>query len=318
MLGLHILISIVGCFILWVSSNLIIAGTEKLSKTIRTSSFSISLIILGFLTSITEISVGINSVTQNSPGIFVGNLIGGSFVILVFIIPLLALVNKKITFTHHLRSWHLALFIILLVAPIFIIYDGTVSTYEAVALIVMYCVFVYLIETENPTKTQAHAQPHEPIKRPVFYISIFKIVIAAIMVFLVSKLLINEITYFAELVSVSPFVISLLLLSIGTNLPELSIAINSIREKKTEIAFGDYVGSAAANTFLFGVFALIHGPFTIATKSFIPISIIIILGYIGFFMFARSKHELNRKEGAILIAMFFLFIILQSIAAIAF
>jgi len=47
-----------------------------------------------------------------------------------------------------------------------------------------------------------------------------------------------------------------LFLSVGTNLLELSITITSIWKKHKEVAFGDYLGSAAANTFLFGVLTL--------------------------------------------------------------
>nr|MDQ3014986.1 hypothetical protein [bacterium] len=103
MISVHILMLVLSAAILWLSSGLIISGVERLSKDAKVSRFAISFLLLGMLTSIPEISIGINSIIEGTPEIFVGNLVGASFVILVFIIPLLATFNKGIRLNQHLQ-----------------------------------------------------------------------------------------------------------------------------------------------------------------------------------------------------------------------
>lgn len=298
----------IGCVVLWKASGLVIRGVEAFSKNLRVSSFATSFLILGILTSLTEISVGLNSVLEKKPEIFVGNLIGGSFVILLLIIPFLAVFNKGIFLKDHLDPKRLMFFLVLIVSPSFLILDGMVSRYDAWLLILLYGLFFYLFQQGE--RILENVTPKKLDNKTVAQ-TLAKIVGGAVLIYIASRLLVESTIYFADLAKIPPFLVSLLILSVGTNLPELVIAANSILRKRTDVAFGDYVGSAAANPLLFGIFTLLHGPFTVATGGFDLTFLIIILGYILFFMFARSKQHLSRSEGLVLILVYLGFILVQ-------
>ena len=63
-------------FVLWLGAGLIISAVEKASRILKISTFALSFFVLGILTSLPEIAVGVNSVVSNDPEIFVGNLLG--------------------------------------------------------------------------------------------------------------------------------------------------------------------------------------------------------------------------------------------------
>ena len=90
------------------------------------------------------------------------------------------------------------------------------------------------------------------------------------------------------------------------------IAARSIKSNHKSIAFGDYVGSAATNSLLFGVLILIYGPFEIATGVFNATLFILLLGYILFFSFAHSKKHLSLIQGVVLILVYVLFLMIQT------
>jgi len=137
------------------------------------------------------------------------------------------------------------------------------------------------------------------------------VVLASIIIFITSKFIVNETIYFASFFHISEFIISLLILSIGTNLPELSLAIKSIFLGKKEVALGDYLGSAAANTLLFGVFTLLNGKRVNVSVYSFRILLLTLLGLGVFYLFSRSKNEISKKEGKILLLIYLLFVTSQ-------
>jgi len=138
-----------------------------------------------------------------------------------------------------------------------------------------------------------------------------KIFLGGTIIFLSSKILVDKTIYFANIFNFSSFLISLLLLAVGTNLPELSIAIESILKKHKEVAFGDYLGSAAANTFLFGFLTLINGSFTVKNSHFFLTFVFFLFGLSLFYLFSRSKKDISRQEGIALFLVYWLFLVIE-------
>src|SRR3989344_1258867 len=113
-----------GLAMIWIASGLVVRGIARFSQDTQISTFATSFLLLGILTSLTEISVGLNAVLDKKPSIFVGDLIGGSFFILMLIIPLLAIFRGGITLKHKLDLKRLVFFLVLIAAPSFVTLDG--------------------------------------------------------------------------------------------------------------------------------------------------------------------------------------------------
>ena len=91
MLEIFIIIAIylIAFVILWYATGLIFDGTRQLTQLTKLSSFATSFFILGMLTSIPELSVGLNAVADKQPSIFVGDLLGATLTLFGLVIPLL-------------------------------------------------------------------------------------------------------------------------------------------------------------------------------------------------------------------------------------
>lgn len=138
--GLIYLFSFIG---VWIGSELAINATEKISKISGISQFIISFLLIGILSSTSELSVGMNALIKNDPGIFVGNLVGASIVIFLFIIPLLAIGGKKIKINKEFRGFHLPAILFVIALPSFFILDGKIRKFDS--LIILFFFFVLLI-----------------------------------------------------------------------------------------------------------------------------------------------------------------------------
>ena len=307
----HAIIYLVSFVGIWIGAGLAIRSVEHLSKSLRISSFVLSFLILGFFTSVSELSVGINSVIANDPEIYVGNLIGASLVIFLLIVPLLAIGANGLKINSGFQGFNLLFSMLVIAAPVVLSMDGVVDRFDSLICLLSYCLLVFIIQMrkgmlENIDKLKK-AQTVRLLR------DFAKIIIGLIVIFVASKVVVNETLYFSNALDISPFIISLLLIAVGTNIPELSITVRSLFMKKNQIAFGDYVGSATFNTFLFGFLTLIYGKPVHLTNSYFVSLLFLISGLLIFYYFAKKDHVITRMEGLLLIFIYISFLFMEII-----
>lgn len=295
---------------IWFGAGLIVESVENLSHKLNISSFAASFFVLGFLTSLPEALVGINAIIDQDPEIFVGNLIGGSLVLFIFVIPILAIFGNGIKLTHQLDGKRLLLSLFVVCVPAFLVVDRQITVVEGLLLILLYFALFYSIEKRKGL-FEAIKDRLIDGKRTHAMKDVSSIVFGAIILFFSSKIVVDKTILFSDIFNISPFLIGLLVLSLGTNLPELSLAVRSVALGKKEVAFGDYIGSAAANTFIFGFLTILNQGVNIATNNFLKTLIFMLLGLGLFLYFSRSKNDISRNEGLLLLFVYFAFVLFE-------
>lgn len=301
----HIVTYIASFIGIWVGAGLAIRSVEKLSHKLRLSSFIVSFLVLGFFTSISELSVGVNAALQNEPGIFVGNLIGASIVLFLMVIPLLAIVGHDIVINKEVRGHNLILPLLVVATPVLLSLDGSVSRTDAVIAVFLYVVSALVIQ--NRRGFVKNVATLAKFKKFSVGTELAKIATGALLIFASSRMVVLQTEYFAHLLGLSEFFISLMIIGIGTNLPEMSLIVRSLFMKSNQVAFGDYLGSASFNSFLYGLLALWYGkPITLNNSYSVSLAFLIV-GLILFFIFAKSKHTISKKEAFILLGLYISF-----------
>lgn len=307
---LHFFIAHIAMTAIWLSAGALIHAVKSIATLFRKTGFIVSFILLGILTSLSEISVALNSSIANVPQISAGNLIGASFVLLLFIIPLLAIFGNGIHLRKMLTAGNLILALFVITLPAIVVLDGVISWNEGILLIVAYGVLITSILREN--KNGVILSSSSKKKSPIL-LDVVKVIVGAVVIFFAGKILVDEVIYFAEVLSVPISLIALIALSLGTNIPELTIAIRAILEKENDIAFGDYIGSAAANSLIFGLVAIFGKGFHIEPSLFLGTAILSMCGFTLLYIFARSRSTVSRKEGFLLISFYGAFLLIQAI-----
>ena len=296
---------------IWFGAGLIVSSVEDLSKKLNISSFAVSFFVLGILTSIPEASVGINSIIDGNPEIFVGNLIGASLVLFLLVIPLLAFFGNGIRLAHQLDGKSLLVSLAVVASPVYFILDKKVTPYEGSFLIFLYIILFYLIEKKKGLLEKIREVTS--VRKTHILEDIMKIIAGSAIVFYASSMIVDKTIYFSDVFNISSYLISLLVLSIGTNMPELSLAVRAITLGKKDIALGDYVGSAAANTLFFGLLSILNRSEVNVSNHYIETFVFTILGLGLFYYFTRSKNDISRREGVILLFVYFMFVLIEII-----
>lgn len=303
---LHLLTYILSFCAIWIGSGLAVKSVERVSQSLRLSSFVVSFVVLGLFTSVSEFSVGLNSVMQHDPEIFVGNLIGASIVLFMLLIPLLAVIGKPIRVTPEFQGFNLPASLMVVALPVLLALDGRVGKTDSVLSMVLYALL--LLNIQNKRGLIERLQGMSKRSGNALSRELFKIVFGVATIFIASRFVVQHTLYFAQYFHVTPFLISLLVIAIGTNIPELSLVLRSIFMRNNQVAFGDYVGSAAFNTFLLGFLTQLNGEPVLLTNSYIVSLLFLIIGLVLFYVFARSKNTISRAEGLVLLSLYGLFL----------
>jgi len=304
-------------FVLWFGAGLILSAVEKVSKTLKISAFTLSFFVLGLLTSIPELAVGVTSVVENDPQIFVGNLLGGVVVIFLLIIPVLAILGNGISLIHNMDHKGLLSAMVVCVAPALLVADKRVGVFEAILMLLLYASTLYIIQRKQNLVEKIESIQYSLKNNGRTHIqNVLKILAGLVIVFFGSEYIVRETLSFSNMLKVSPFLISIVVLSLGTNLPEFFLAVRSIKQRKKDVAFGDYIGSASANTLLFGFLVLLNGGNVTLSNNFFQSLMFVLIALICFYFFARSKNTVSRNEGIVLVFIYICFLGLEALAAL--
>jgi cation:H+ antiporter len=294
-------------FLIGKGADLVVSSVVKLAHRLKISAFSLSFFVLGILTSLPEITVGFNSVMRGTPEVFVGNLLGATLTIFIFVIPLLAILGNGLSLKHELDERHLLMVLFVIILPVIFLLDSHLEWWDAVLLIGGYGFLFFFLERRysllNSEKTV--------LANGLYFQDWLKVAIGAGMVMVSSYWLVEKTVEFAHLFGVSPFIISFAVVGLGTNLPEIALVLRTVLSRQKEVAFGDFLGSAVANSVIMGALAIFNRGGVVIPVNFPVESLFIFAGVGWFYVFYRSGRMISRWEGAVLLGFYALFLSTQ-------
>jgi len=272
---------IVGLVILCIGGYAIVSGGVALAKKLRISSMIIGLTVVAYGTSTPELAASILAALNSHTDLILGNIIGSNIANVGMVIGISAifipLAISKIT----VSKW-IPIMIGVSLLIIGMSYDGEISQIDGIILISALIAFtLYTIKTVKKQKIEENLTiENEPVEGELFLSrykiesfpqSLFLIIIGIILLFLGGHFTVNGAVSIAESLGISQLIIGVVIVAIGTSLPELITSVIAIAKKQTDIGVGNIVGSNIYNILLIlGVSSTIIG---------IPVSIDVFYNY---------------------------------------
>ena len=286
---------IVGLIILCIGGYAIVSGGVSLAKKIRISSMVIGLTVVAYGTSTPELAAAILAAFNSHTELILGNIIGSNISNVGMVIGISAIFTPLLISKFTVQRW-IPIMIGVSLLVVGMSYDGEISQIDGVILIAGLIGFtIYTIKTvkrqtlqENGSIENEHLEGELFLSKyriETFPKAITLIVIGAILLFLGGHFTIDGAVSIAESLGLSHLVIGVVIVAIGTSLPELITSIIAIAKKQTDIGVGNIVGSNIYNILLIlGVSSTIIGiPVSIEVFSnyYIMIAFSLVL-FIGF------------------------------------
>ena len=310
-------------FVLIKSAEWIIVALRRIAKKSKVGVFAISAIILAVGTSLPELFVGITSAFEGFPNISLGIVLGSNIVNIALITGVVALISGKINVHGDYLKRDVFMALVAGLLPLALIADGILGRVDGLVLL-----FVYASYTASFFKEKFAEITNEHNQESFFYRFLRemnhidfditkeygKLFLSVALMLLSSQMIIGASEKIAVSIGIPIFIVGLIILAIGTSLPELVFSLRSIKNGEPKMFFGNLLGSTIANsTLIIGLTAIIS-PITVTSfqdyrNAIIAFTVI----FVSFWLFIRSKHRLDRLEGLILILMYLIFLLFEFI-----
>lgn len=306
--GLLVILGIAG---LWYGTRLTIGGAISAAGRLGMSEFVVGVAILSVGSDIPELAIAISASVQNltgvdSSGVVVGTALGSGLGQVGFVLGLVGLfgyltVPRRIVFQH--GSVMLGSLVLLAMAGM----DGIISRTEGASLATVYLIyFVYLLTDKSSRGEVEQDGKLFSTTRIAVYL------VAGIgLVALSSELTVRAVVALAASMNVNQSLVSIVIIGLGSSLPELSISLAAVLKDKPQLSVGNIIGSNIFDTLVpIGIAG------AISTLNFdrvhlqIDIPVLFVLSSLVLFFFIRVRG-LQKPEASVILGSYLAYLLFK-------
>ena len=257
---LHIGSVLAGLILLCIGGYAIVSGGVSLAKKLRISSMIIGLTVVAYGTSTPELAASLLAAFNSHTELILGNIIGSNISNVGMVIGISAIFAPLLISKITVSRW-IPIMIGVSLLVVAMSYDGEISQVDGLILIAALIGFTaYTIKTVKKQKIQQNETVENDELEGEYFLSKYKIetypqsigliVAGVILLFIGGHLTVDGAVNIAETLGLSQLVIGVVIVAIGTSLPELITSIIAIAKKQTDIGVGNIVGSNIYNILL--------------------------------------------------------------------
>ncbi|MCD6115067.1 sodium:calcium antiporter [bacterium] len=311
----YIAIFLLSCIVLvWAGGKTVIA-LSRISRILKWKEFTVASLLMAIGSSLPEFFVGVVSGINQKPQLSFGNVLGSNIVALTLVIFIAALFLKTIKINREAIKKSVSLAVIYIVLPFLLILDGRLLRIDGVILIVSFIFYLrhFFLQQQKFKKPfdRFEKAPQEKLK--IFFKELGFFLFSLVLFLLSAEGIIFSAGEICSAAHISLAIMGILGIALGTSLPEIIFTIRSIKMGHKEMVLGDALGSVMVNTGLVLGTTVLISPFEIKhTGLYLNSLIFSFLVAVLFWIFARTKNEINRKEGFILFFVYSLFVIIEA------
>lgn len=314
---LNIVFVLVGLALLFFGGEGLVRGSVNLASKLGLSALLVSLVIVGFGTSVPELLVCLKAAFSGVPDMAVGNVIGSNIANTFMILGISAVIFPLACGKKTILRDSAAVIIASFVLTGFILMNtlSFVSGLSMLCVLVAYLVYSYKTEkiVKEPEKSEVKELKDRVIedtgeKTDSILKSLGILFISILMLGGGADLLVRGASEIARSFGVSEVVIGLSLVAIGTSLPELATAIVASIKKHGDVIIGNVLGSNLFNILgILGTTAMVS-PLPVSERV-ISIDVWILLASaLILFPVILTGHKISRAEGAAFLLCYTLYI----------
>ena len=308
-------------FVLIKSADLVIVAIRRISRDTSRKSFIISALILAVGTSFPELSVSVTSSLEKTPSLILGVVIGSNIANIALIGGLSALIAGRINVHGNYLKKDVGIALIAGVLPLLLIVDKVLSRVDGIILISVY--FAYAASFFRHRFIQISQEQREEsfiyrFLRKFNHVSsdmkkeLGKLFLGIALLLLSADAIVKLSLALAHAANIPIFLIGLIILAVGTSLPEFAFSVRSVEKHEPSMFFGNLLGSTIANsTLIIGVAAVIYPIEVLAVSQYTKAVLAFIVVFLTFWLFIRTKHRLERWEASILVLLYLAFLVVE-------
>ncbi len=281
-------------------------SASKLAKAFHFSEFLVSSLIVAVISTFPETAISFIAAFQGIPELGLGTLLGSNVADLTIVFAVVVLFSAKGLKVKSMILKRHFLYMLLLLLPVALGWDGYISRVEG-GFLILGCLLLFFLmykDGHHKVKKVKHAHLH-PFRN-------FLILVISLAVLLTSAYYTVKFgVLFAKEIQIPAFIIGVLVVSLGTCLPELFFSYKAVRNKHYTLALGDIFGTVIIDaTLIIGILSLIH-PLYFDAMIMYTAGVFMFVAGLLVTSFILYKHAITKIEAVILLLFYLTFIIVQ-------
>jgi len=248
--------------LMW-SADRFIDGSAAIANNFGVPKLLIGLTVVAFGTSAPEIVVSISASLRGAGEIAIGNAIGSNLANIGMVLGITTLL-APLTFKQSTLQQEVPIMLAVMGIAGWFLYNGEMSRIEGILLVSL---MIPLLAWFIYNKKQ-HPEDEDEIANMAIFSAATWFVIGLALLITSAEILVWGATTVAESFGISPLVIGLTVVAIGTSLPELAASVMSALKGHYDIAIGNVIGSNIFNLLLVAGIPAIIQPLTMTQDVF--------------------------------------------------
>jgi len=303
----NLFIFIVAMFMVIYGAILATRYSTKLADNFKLSKYIIGFIVVAFISILPEGLISINSAINGVPSIGLGTLLGSNVADLTLIFAILTFyVGKGLKIESKIMK-NFEAYPSFLMLPLIFGFNGYYSRLEGLILITAGCFFYYVVFKNNIDLSRTLEGKNDKYK------NILMLLLSISLLLIGSNFTVTSVISITNILDISPILISMFIIGLGTTMPELFFSLRSVKENENDLAVGDILGTVLADaTILVGILAFIY-PFYFPVKIIYVTGVFMLVASMLLLKFMNSEHVLSKKEGYLLFLFWMVYVLAESI-----
>lgn len=297
-----------GLALLTVGADRFVLAAARLSWALGVPPILIGALVIGLGTSAPEMLVSALSAGRGEVDIAIGNVIGSNTANVTLVLGITALIAPVSSRLRTLRREGLTMLVSLALVTL-MTWNLMIGRVEAaVLLLAMAAVTVLLVlwarSDDSPTDGDEVRWEGSPRLEAVVAAAMLGLTLIG------AELLVRGAAQIARDLGVSAAFVGLVVVSVGTSLPELATAVAAARRGATDLIIGNVLGSNLFNSLAVAGIAGLIGPGTL-DPTFHRALVVMLIAGVGAGAFVYTGRRLERWEGVVLLVVFAVFVALS-------
>jgi len=301
----NILILVFSLFLLGKGAVLATKYAVRLSENFDLSKYIIGFIVVAIISILPEGLIAINASLEGTPAFGLGTLFGSNVSDLTLVIAIIIFVSKKDLKVESKILKNNIIYPFVFLIPILLGLDGYYSRLEGTALIIIGAIFYYLVFKNNLDTTPKVKHNTAPYKNIIF------LLLSMAMLLVGAHFTVTSATSLAYNLGVTPILVGMLVVGIGTTMPELFFSLQALKKDDDSLAIGDILGTVLADaTVLVGIIALMN-PFFFPQRIIYVTGVFMLLAAFMLSYFMKTGKTVSKKESLILLIFWAIFVLTE-------
>jgi len=299
-------------FILSVSLFLVVKGSisatkyaERLAKNFRMSKYIVGFVIIAIISILPETFVSINSSLAGIPAFGLGTLFGSNVadLTLVFVV-IIVLSGRNIKIENRILKNNIT-YPFLFLIPIILGLDGYYSRVEGTVLIIAGALFYYFAFKNSHSHSSHVKKDNDHHKNAILLIASMAVLLIG------SYFTVSSAVNLAQNLGITPVLIGMLIVGVGTTMPELIFSLQAVKKHDDSLAVGDVLGTVLADaTIVVGIIAIMN-PFLFPQRIIYVTGVFMLLASFILTYFMRTGKIVSKKESAFLFLFWIIFVLTE-------